>query len=398
MHTVPGNDLAPEIKTFYLRELLENLKPNLVHEQFAKKVNLPKGSGKTVEMRRFKAFPKATTPLTEGVTPNGQNLDVGYVTAQISQYGDFVVLSDLLQMVAIDPIVVETTDALGAQAGVTLDTVVRNKMLEGTNVQFAPKVAADGTETTVSGREGLDATALLTVKLVQQVVRTLRRNNVPTINGEYVAIIHPDTAYDLMRNSEWIESHKYAQPENLYNGEIGKIGGVRFVETSEAKIYLGENLAGTTRNLAINNAAGYSAATTVAFDGGTVAADALIGRYVIINGTKAKVTDNTTTTLTLDTAVTCSDNAVIYPGEGAKEGVAAYASLFLGADAYAVTTLEGTGLQHFIKQLGSSGSLDPIDQRSSVGWKGNRATCILQDERIVRVEHCSSNSAATAGN
>ena len=57
------------------------------------------------------------------------------------------------------------------------------------------------------------------------------------IDGDYVAIVHPYVAYDLMRQEEWIDAHKYADPDKLYNGEIGKLGGVRFVESSEAKIW-----------------------------------------------------------------------------------------------------------------------------------------------------------------
>ena len=304
--------LSPEMKTFYDMTLIDEAQANLVHGQFAQKKPIPKGSGKTIEFRKFASLPKATTPLTEGVTPDGKSLTVTAITATVSQYGDYITMSDVLELTTIDNVILEATKLLGRQAGLTLDTIVRNVMHSGTNVTYCPKVAADGTETEVTSRSGLDETCQLTVKVVQQVVAKLRAQNAPTINGDYVAIIHPYVAYDLMRDPEWIEAHKYAQPENLYEGEIGKIAGVRFVETTEAKIYAG--------------------------------------------------------------------------------GV--FGSLFLGDGAYGDTEVTGGGLQTIVKQKGSAGTADPLDQRSSVGWKAIKTAELLVENYLVRVE---SKSAAFSG-
>lgn len=304
--------LSPEMKTFYDMTLIDEAQANLVHGQFAQKKPIPKGGGKTIEFRKFASLPKATTPLTEGVTPDGKSLTVTAITATVSQYGDFITMSDVLELTAIDNVILEATKLLGRQAGLTLDTIVRNVMHSGTNVTYCPKVAADGTETEVTSRSDLDNTCQLTVKVVQQVVAKLRAQNAPTIGGDYVAIIHPYVAYDLMRDPEWIEAHKYAQPENLYEGEIGKIAGVRFVQTTEAKVYSG--------------------------------------------------------------------------------GV--FGSLFLGDGAYGDTEIAGGGLQTIVKQKGSAGTADPLDQRSSVGWKAIKTAELLVENYLVRVE---SKSAAFSG-
>lgn len=161
----------------------------------------------------------------------------------------------------------------------------------------------------------------MTVDVVQQVVAKLRANNAPTIDGDYIAIIHPYVAYDLMRDPEWIDAHKYAKPENLYTGEIGKIAGVRFVETTEAKIF---------------------------------------------------------------------------SGAGCPSGLAVFCTLFLGANAYGVTEISGGGLQTIVKQKGSAGTSDPLDQRSSVGWKAIKTAEILVESNMVRVESCSSRFSASA--
>ena len=219
-----GNDLSPEMKTYYDLRLLDYAQANLVHDQFGQKRPIPKNGGKTIEFRSFSPLAKATTPLTEGVTPSGNQLDVKTITATVSQYGDFIVQSDVLELTAVDNTILEATKLLGRQAGVTLDTVTRNVMVGGTNVMYAPKInASTGAETPVTSRAGLDNTCVLTVNLVEQVVAELRAQNAPTIDGDYIGIIHPYTAYDLMRDPDWRDPHKYADTTNLYEGEIGKI-------------------------------------------------------------------------------------------------------------------------------------------------------------------------------
>lgn len=291
--TTTQDSLSAEMKTFYDMTLIDEASANLVHDQFGQKRPIPKNGGKTIEFRKFSPLAKATTPLTEGVTPSGNSLTVTNITATVQQYGDFIVQSDVLELTALDNTILEATKLLGRQAGATLDTVVRNVLQAGTNVTYCPKLAADGTETAVTSRAGLDESAQLTVDVVNQVVAKLRAQNAPTINGKYVAIIHPYVAYDLMRDPAWIDAHKYAQPENLYEGELGEIGGVRFVQSTEAKVYT---------------------------------------------------------------------------GTGCPTGLAVFGSLFFGEGAYGVTEIEGGGLETIVKQKGSAGTADPLNQRSSVGY------------------------------
>ena len=306
--------LSPEMKTFYDMTLIDEASANLVHDQFGQKRPIPKNGGKTIEFRKFAPLAKATTPLTEGVTPDGKSLTVTAVTATVNQYGDYITQSDVLELTSLDNTILEATKLLGRQAGATLDTVVRDVLNSCTNVTYCPKVAADGTETEVKSRDALDTTSQLTVKVIQQVVAKLRGQNAPTINGKYVAIIHPYVAYDLMRDPEWIDAHKYANPTNLYEGEIGEIAGVRFVQTTEAKIYTG--------------------------------------------------------------------------------GV--FSTVFLGEGAYGVTEITGGGLETIVKQKGSAGTADPLDQRSSVGWKAIKTAEILIQNYIVRVESKSATFSANA--
>ena len=228
--------MTPEMKTFYEKRLIDQAEPRLVHDQFADYYPVPQNGGKTIEFRKYDSLPKATTPLTEGVTPDGKALNVTTITAEVKQYGDWVPITDTLQLTAIDNNIVQATKIIASQAGRTMDSVVRDILAGGTNVIYAPKVA-DGVETEVKSRADLDGTSQLTSKLIMKAATQLKAMNADPIGESYVAIIHPYVSYDLRNDPAWIDVHKYAQPDEIYNGEIGKLHGVRFVETSEAKIW-----------------------------------------------------------------------------------------------------------------------------------------------------------------
>lgn len=220
--------LTAEMKTFYDKTLIRYAGPELVHDQFGQKKPIPKNGGKTIEFRAYKPLPKATKALTEGVTPQGQKLSVSKITAEVKQYGGYVELSDVLILTAIDNNLAEATRILGQQAGQTLDTITREVLSAGTNVQYA------GAK---SQRSAITKDDVLKVDEIKKAVRTLKGKNAKKIDGYYVAIIHPDTEYDLMKDPEWVDASKYAGSTQIFNGEIGKLYGVRFVESTEAKIW-----------------------------------------------------------------------------------------------------------------------------------------------------------------
>nr|DAH46875.1 MAG TPA: major capsid protein [Caudoviricetes sp.] len=325
VNVTTDSKLSAENKTFYDRALVEEAGPNLIHGQFGQKRPIPKNGGKRIQFRRYASLPKALKPLTEGVTPEGRKLSATAVEAEVNQYGDFVCLSDVLDLTAIDNNVLEATKAVGRQAGLTLDTITRNVLQSGTNVFYCPKVGANGVQTPVTDRSGLDKTCTLTVDVVKKVAAMLKAANAPKIDGDYVCILHPYVAYDIMSDPRWEEMHKYTTPENMYQGEIGRIAGVRFVETSEAAVYKG--------------------------------------------------TENSCPT-----------------------GLAVFGCLFIAQGAYGVTEVTGGGLQTIIKQLGSAGTADPLDQRSTVGWKALQTAEILMEPYMVRVECCSAFSPTAEAN
>ncbi|MCI8611718.1 MAG: N4-gp56 family major capsid protein [Clostridiales bacterium] len=404
----PGSEsgLSAEMKTFYDKTLIELSGPSLVFDQFGQKRPIPQNGGKTIEFRKFSSLPKALTPITEGVTPTGSKLTVVPVTTTVDQYGDYVELTDMIELTSVDPIVVEATKQLADQAGRTIDTVVRNQIIGGTNVYYCPKVSADGKETEVTSRSDLGADAKLRVKDVFKAAAILKAMNAPSIDGSYVAVIHPYVAYDLMQDAEgqWLDIQKYTDPATVLRGEIGTLGGVRFVQTTEAKVYHDGDL-GSSKELTVTaytgSASSGSCTSGIATESRVTVSesvtDALVGRDIYYTNTSGKVfativgVNTTSKYIYLDaplSGVTYASGDKLISANCGKDGAAVFATMFLGANAYGTTDIGGGGIEHIVKQKGYGN--DPLNQRSSVGWKATKAAARLVEEYMLRVESGSS--------
>lgn len=391
--------LTAEMKEFYDMTLLDNAQANLVHDQFGQKKPIPKNGGKTISFRKFAPLNKALTPLTEGVTPAGNGLSVTEISATVAQYGDYIVQSDVLELTALDNTILEATKLLGQQAGLTLDTVTRNVLHSSTNVNYASKWSGE-TETEVTSRSALDKTSVIKVDTVRQVVAKLKSINAPKINGDYVAIIHPFAEYDLMSDKDWKDPKTYCDPKDLYEGEIGKIAGVRFVETSEAKIFGPGVIFDGIERMYVSKAI-TSSSTSVEVSAQASKSQTGLSIDCYIGGKKNTITAITPgtgkTTLTVKTAI---DNLavgdLVCGQKGTSDGLAVFSTLFLAQGAYGITDVAGGGLETIIKQKGSGGTADPLNQRSSVGWKAIKTAEILNGDYLVRVESVSPRYSDSA--
>ena len=384
-NTTGSADLSVEMKTFYSDYLIDLVEPELIHDQFGQKHPIPKNGGKTIEFRKYDPLPEMTTPLTEGVTPDGQSLKVTNLTATVQQYGGYVSL-----LTAIDNNLVHATELIASQAGRTSDTITREVINAGTNVQFG-----DGGKAARSALSYTNGTTNdnLTVQAVKKAVRTLERQDAPRIDGYYVGIIHPDAAFDLMNDSEWKYPHQYVDTENLYRGEIGEVAGVRFVKNTRAKVFKADVLANGAPTLTVKTAVTTSATVPVKEKITSAEATALAGKKVYVGSAATEVTissasagDAGSASLTLSASTSIAQNTVLY-GQGAGvNGVDVFSTLIIGRDAYGVTEVTGGGLQHIVKQLGTAGTADPLNQRATVGWKLTKVAEILIQQYMVRVE------------
>ena len=381
-------------KTFYDRQLLESARTRFVHAKFGQMRPIPRNSGKRVEFRRWNLFDAnaAMKALEEGVTPSGQSLSQSNVEALVSQYGAYVEVSDLLDMTGYDQVITESAELLGEQLGTVVEWVTRDAMNAGNNVQRA------GGKTS---RAALTADDKLTVDEIRKAVRTLKRAKArPFCEDErkphFICICSPDATYDLQNDPLWQDVSKYSNAEAIYSGEIGRLFGVVFVESTEAKVF---------RQSVWNKVseATSSSASFVLKNAPTDAEAAYLSRAdnpIRIGDASYTIAgfDPDTNTVTLKETASLTADAIVYSEDAGaldsetKTAMDVHSTLIFGKDAYGVVDVAGSGaLQIIIKPHGSAGTQDPLDQRATVGAKVAAYTAVILNELwLLRIEHAVS--------
>lgn len=281
---------SANLSTYYFRRLLGVLYHKLQLFPLGMKASLPKGEGKSVKWTRYSRLSAATSALSEGVVPAEGSITSQNISATVAQYGNFVKISDLLELTAIDPVLQSAMDILGKQASLTIDTLCRNELDDNLPNQFANSkstLATTGSSDVMNSKEILKG------------VITLKKDIVgPHSGNDYVCVVHPASLGDIMNDTNvgsWVDLNKYIDPSSQrpFNGEAGKVFGCRIMES--------HNISSTS------------------------------------SGTLSSAT--------------------------------VYSNLLLGEEPFGVVTLDGRSVQSFIKPQGSAGSLDPINQIATAGWK-----------------------------
>lgn len=241
-----GKDtLAPTLKTFYDTELLENARVEMFYAQFGKKQPLPAGRGRTIEWRKWNTFERAAK-LKEGVIPTGQKFGMSSKTGTIDQYGTYAAITDVLELHAYDDVILGATEEMGASAAETQEVLIRDALLTNTNVLYCDNItlATGAVASTPTACNQMEATAetmsLLTPRMIAKAATKLKKDRVPKINGKYYAVIHPSVLEDLRNHKDWIEAHKYSATSEIFNGEVGELHGVRFIEDTFAPVLKGD--------------------------------------------------------------------------------------------------------------------------------------------------------------
>lgn len=245
MSTTTRTQIPAEVNNFYSRTLLMRAVPLFLHTRYGQVRDIPQNSGtSTIKFRRYGNLTAATTALTEGVTPAGSAMSVTDITATVAQYGDFVTFTDVVSYESKDAVLTEFAEVLGDQAGDTLDQLARDVMAAGTTVTYVGQ----------SDRASITTSNLITATEVRKAVRTLKNNKARRVTRmiaattgidttpvapAYIAICSPDTTYDLQDETGWTPVEKYSSSMNVMEGEVGKIGDVRFIETPNAKVFSG---------------------------------------------------------------------------------------------------------------------------------------------------------------
>jgi len=235
--------ISRENTEFYDRTLLYRAVAYFVHTKFAQVRDIPRNGGtNTIKFRRYGNLAAATTALSEGVTPSGSQLSVTDITATVAQYGDYITITDVVDYESKDPVLIEAAEILGDQMGDTLDQLTRDVLAAGTVVTYVGQVS----------RGAITTSNLITATEVRKAVRTLknakarrltRMINASTgiatepVSAAYIGLVHPDTTYDLQDETGWVPVEKYSSSMNVMENEVGKLNDVRFIESTNCKVF-----------------------------------------------------------------------------------------------------------------------------------------------------------------
>lgn len=230
-----SSTLSAGMQTYYNRELLRTFEPNLVHLQFGDEHRMPPHSGLVMNMRKLIPLETNTKALSEGDPGESVMLAETEVTVQLQQYGEYARCTDKLDLTHLDMDIMRRTKLFGDAGARSIDAVVREELAKCANVIYAGGKAS---------RAELTAADKLTSRELRRAVKTLKKNHAQTFGGYFVAIIGPDTMYDLQEDEAFVKVSQYQDKENIYTGEVGRLFGVRLVETTEAKIFEGAGASG----------------------------------------------------------------------------------------------------------------------------------------------------------
>ncbi len=382
LNKTTSNGMSPLMEAVLNRYVLDANKTKRKYTKFGQKVDIPKGKAKTVAFDKLSPLPKAVTPLTEGVTPKGAAVNITRVKGEPEQFGNYVSYTDQLDFFANDPSpeVLKYTDLLTENQLETFEHLDAMELASGLNVFYA----GDAT----SRSELKD---VLTVKDVRRAVTSLKRNKVQPADGtDYIAFIHPDVVYNIWNDEEWRQPHTYADTKQLYDGEIGRLFGVRFIEDPDAYVFRGEPFADKYDELTITKSDGvniYIAETISSSEAAT-----LSNKPVWIDNRKYTVAsavagENGEAYLVMSESVDgkmVAPDMKIYPGEGGVGGTPVYSTVIIGKNAFG--TAGDRSVEIINKSLGSAGTSDPLNQRGTVGWKSYRFFKILEQTKMLRIE------------
>jgi N4-gp56 family major capsid protein len=235
MAAITRSDLnANVLQTWLYRKTLEVFEPNLY---FYKLGDLPtvESGYNTISWAKFDQLAASAvtsgTTGNDGVTPSETAFNATVVTVSPLQYRIVVILSDIVIENNVIPFFSGAAGAVGDAMARKIDAVIQTEVMAGTNVFYA-----SGTQTRVS----LVAADILTAGHLNKAAAKLEGFDAPKVNGMYVAVIHPNQLYDLRASTTaggWLDTAKYANPEQVFRGEIGALFGVRIIVSSHVQTF-----------------------------------------------------------------------------------------------------------------------------------------------------------------
>ena len=211
--------LRHQVATYYNRKALDQLTAMFYFQSAGEPDILPLRNGKSVQYFRYDLLGSNTTPTSEGVVGTGLQLSTNTVSATVSEYDDYASGSTLLRDTAIDDIAANFAEQLGYRAALSVDIIARTELDSLSSTTNIATIGANGTSADLRR-----AKALLNGVNVR-----------PKEGGDFMGIMHPYVRFDILSDNAaggFIDVMRYSQPEVAMTGEIGKVEGVRLVQTT----------------------------------------------------------------------------------------------------------------------------------------------------------------------
>lgn len=399
LNTTSSPGVSPLMQGTLNRLVLQMNETQRKYTQFGQQVTIPEGRTKTLDFDKLSPLPKATVPLVEGITPKGSTVNVTRIKGEPTQHGAYVSYTDQLDFFANDPSpeVLRYTELLAENQISTYEQMDAMTLASGLNVFYAGG-AAD--------RDALNK--VLSVDDIRRAVASMKANRVkPATGSDYICFVHPNVVYDIWKDDEWKEPRTYADTSQIYNGEIGKMYGVRFIEDPDAYVYYGDAFsdADIPYELTVVSVSASGGKVYVAEDLTSAQASAIATAGAVwINGKKWTVTAASAgsngeayLTITGASGSIIAPDMVIHDGSGyagtqgteTSDGRNIYSSIIIGANAFG--TAGDDSVEIIPKGLGSAGTGDPLNQRGTIGWKGYHFFKILNQLAVCRIESLATN-------
>jgi N4-gp56 family major capsid protein len=215
-------DMVP---VYLKKKLLEIAKKKLVFHQLGEKEDLPEGQGKTARWIRYDRIGLPLVPITEGVTPTTfRDPNISKVEATVDQWGDIHAITDVAELTIFHKAFQIMAERMGTQASETVDREIQRVLLGGTNTIF--------TDPAITDRTAIAAGSVMTTDVLQRVLASLRTLGAPDFSGDYVGVFDPSVEQDLLRDPTFQSAATYGAQTPLFNGEIGKWMGVRWMRSN----------------------------------------------------------------------------------------------------------------------------------------------------------------------
>jgi N4-gp56 family major capsid protein len=249
-------DVTNRYQTVYSKSLLEQTVNLLRKQEFAQQAELPRnmGSKKVKFFRRRAGSSAEVQALTEGVAISTfTEVATENVEVTLAQVGEAFKQSDIASWTDVYNWLNQAVEVMGEDCALKCDDLLRDAiMFDATNglinsngkserfcgVPYSGNSATDFTALAALGAATAKWTRLAGLTACTQ----LRVSKAPKVNGGYVGIIAPEVIHDALQDKDWLDAAKYSAPDKMYNGELGKIDGVRYIEdTNPAR----ENVYGT---------------------------------------------------------------------------------------------------------------------------------------------------------